>query len=161
MMPNKSFLKIAGLIVLCFGLFGCNNSDPTVESGMTLFKTTNPAPSMVGGYSPDDVKLAEKVKKDIADFKELYDVAVIVGEHEILVAYKVKHLQRFHMKRIEGKMNKMLEKKYPEEDFIVSSDYKIFIEAIELKGKLKDPNYSRKKAQEDLEKIIKLKKELT
>ena len=37
------------------------------------------------------------------------------------------------MKKIEKKMDRYLEDKYPEEDFILSSDYKIFLETIRLK----------------------------
>jgi hypothetical protein len=65
------------------------------------------------------------------------------------------------MKRIEKKMTKMLEEKYPEENFTVSSDYKIFIEAVELQEKMKDPDFSDKKAKKKLDKIIKLQKEMT
>ena len=36
------------------------------------------------------------------------------------------------MKKIEKEVNDILEKKYPDEDFIVSSDYKIFLEADRL-----------------------------
>jgi hypothetical protein len=65
------------------------------------------------------------------------------------------------MKKIEKKMTKMLEEKYPDENFIVSSDYKIFIEAVELQEKMKDPNFTDKKAKKKLDKIIKLKNEMT
>ena len=70
-------------------------------------------------------------------------------------------MQRFRMKDIEKKLNAMLEKRYPDENFVVSSDYKIFLEAIKLGKKMEDPNFPKKKANEELNKIIKLKKELT
>lgn len=90
-----------------------------------------------------NLNLVENIEHDVEKMKELYDVAVVKSNGDTLVAYKVKHLQRFHMKKIEKKMTKMLEEKYPDENFIVSSDYKIFIEAVELQEKMKDPTTSR------------------
>jgi len=55
----------------------------------------------------------------------------------------------------------LLNKKYPDEKFTISSDYKIFLEAVELKEKLKNPHYSRDQAEKQLKKIIKLKNEMT
>ena len=37
------------------------------------------------------------------------------------------------MKKIEKEVNEILEKKYPEENFVVSSDYKIFLEAYRIR----------------------------
>ena len=51
------------------------------------------------------------------------------------------------MKKIEKEVNEMLEKKYPDEDFIVSSDYKIFLEAVQIEEKLKDPKMFLRKRQ--------------
>lgn len=141
-------------------LGGCNNDGPK-ESGISLIKTTNPTPVTIGKDTKKDKELVRSVEKDIEDFDELYDVAVIKGKEDILVAYKVKHMQRFHMKKIEKDINKRLEDKYPDENFIVSSDYKIFLEAVELEENMKDSNYSQKEAEKKLQEIIKLKKELT
>ncbi len=65
------------------------------------------------------------------------------------------------MKKIEKEVTEMLEKKYPDENFVVSSDYKIFLEAFRLGEKMKEPNFSNEEAQKRLDEIIELKKELT
>lgn len=149
-------ISVACFITLC----GCNNDGPK-ESGVALLKATNPTPVSFERNTKKELDLIASIEMDIEGFKELYDVAVIKGKDDILVAYKVKHMQRFRMKDIEKRMNKLLEKNYPDENFIVSSDYKIFLEAVELEENLKDPNYSQKKAEKKLKEIIKLKKELT
>ncbi|GLB58936.1 hypothetical protein NCCP133_10690 [Cytobacillus sp. NCCP-133] len=131
------------------------------ESDLALLKTTNPPPALIEKNTKENLDLIADIEHDIESMEELYDVAVVKGKEKTLVAYKVKHIQRFHMKKIEKKMTKLLEKKYPEEHFIVSSDYKIFIEAVELQEKMKDPDFSDKKAKKKLDKIIKLKKEMT
>ena len=148
------------MMLLTVALSSCN-TDATQNSGMSLFQKSDPDPISLDEKTKAKNKLVSSIKKDVAKFEELYDVAVIKGEEEILVAYKVKHMQRFKMVKIEQKMNKMLEEKYPKENFIVSSDYKIFLEAVELNDKMKNPDFTKKDAQKKLEEIIKLKKELT
>ena len=78
-----------------------------------------------------------------------------------MVAYKVKQMKRFKMKKIEKELNKKLTEKYSDRKFIVSSDFKIFLEAVELNEDLKDKKYSREKARKRFKKIIKLEKEKT
>jgi hypothetical protein len=157
----RVFKSIQVIILLC-GLLvfsGCNHSDSQENDDLALLKTTNPSPADINSKgSKDHVR---QIKKDIASFPEIYDVAVLKGEKETLVAYKVKHMQRFKMKSIEKRMNKLLEKKYPDESFIVSSDYKIFIEAVQLREDMKKSNYPVKKAEERFEAITSLKEELT
>ncbi len=154
---------ISGVFLLIIGslLAGCNQNggDKTSsESRMSMIQTVDPEATAVKKQEHD---IAEKVKKDVQSVPAIYDVAVVKGEEDILVAYKVKHMQRYHMKKIEGEINEKLEKNYPNENFIVSSDFKIFIEAIELKDRMKDKDYSAKDAENRLQKIIKFKKERT
>jgi hypothetical protein len=147
------------LLILLVTLSGCNQSEEEQESRLSLVKTTNPNPVKL--TSKLDENIASEVKQDVNKFDEIFDVAVVQGKKDTLVVYKVKHLQRFRMKQIEKNVTKELEKKYPDESFTVSSDYKIFMEALKLKERVKDSKYSTTKAEKDLEKIIKLKNEQT
>ncbi|WP_338449018.1 sporulation protein [Niallia oryzisoli] len=160
-MKNKQTI-LCVFIMICLSVIaaGCNTQrNQSSQDYMSLMQTTNPAPRTVASDSKPD--LIKEIEEDVESHKDLYDVAVIKGKKHILVVYKVKHMQRFHMKTIEKEVNEKLEKKYPDENFIVSSDYKIFLEAVRLGEKMKDPKYPDKKADEELEKIVKLKKELT
>lgn len=148
------------VLFFIFALAACND-DGTKESGLALIQTTNPSPMSFEKNTQHELDLIGSIEMDIEGFEEIYDVAVLKGKEDILVSYKVKHLQRFHMKKIEKKVNKLLEEKYPDENFIISSDYKIFLEAVELEKNLQDPKFSDKDAEEKLQEIIKLKKELT
>ncbi|MDE3838245.1 sporulation protein [Bacillus methanolicus] len=148
------------IAIVCLFATGCKGEEVEKESSLALIKTTNPSPQIIGSNQKDQ-DLVEKVKKDVMSYKEIYDVAVVKGKEDILVVYKVKHLQRFRMKKIEKNINKLLEKKYPDEKFTVSSDYKIFLEAVQLKEKMKDPDYPEKDAEDRLKRIISLKNELT
>jgi hypothetical protein len=154
-------MKVIMLIFLYLAVvIGCNKNEVQGNQDyLTLLKTTNPTPTNT--TSSRNHVTAEEIKKDVEKKDYIYDVAVIKGENENLVVYKVRHLHRFRMEKIEKEVTEMLEKKYPDEEFVVSSDYKIFLEAVRLGKKMEDPNFSKEEAQKKLEKIIKLTKALT
>jgi hypothetical protein len=149
-------LKIS--LMMFFILTGCSQNQAEQESRMSLIKTTNPKPIQISNQKED---IVDEVKKDVMEEDEIFDVAVIKGKKETLVVYKVKHLKRFRMDQIEKKVKKKLEDHFPKETIIVSSDYKIFMEALELSKRMKDPNFPQNKAEKELNKIIKLKNEQT
>jgi len=162
MKKKQSVFSIYILLCLVAIMVGCNsNLDEEKEAQLSLINKTNPTPINLSSNSHSKGTSVKDIEEDVQSVEDIYDVAVIRGKEETLVAYKVKHLQRFHMKKIEKEVNTKLEKKYPDENFIVSSDYKIFLEAVRLGEKLKDPSYPEKKAKKDLDRIILLKKELT
>jgi ABC-type phosphate/phosphonate transport system substrate-binding protein len=147
-----------GMFIFAFILLSACGQDNGDESKSALLKTTNPAPLSIEDGKTSHV---EKIREDISSFPEVYDVAVIKGKKETLVVYKVKHLNRFKMKKIEAKLNKFLEKKYPKESFKVSSDYKIFLEAVRLKEAEDKHKLSEEEAEKRFQKLIKLKDETT
>lgn len=156
---KKTFCII--ILVMAAGLTGCGiGPEEPKESELALIKTTNPRPTLIERNTKEKLDLVESIKEDISSMDEVYDVAVVKGKKDTLVAYKVKHLHRFQMKKIEKRMTDMLEKKYQDEEFTVSSDYKIFLEAVKLNEKMKDPNFSNKEANQKLQEIIKLKQEM-
>jgi hypothetical protein len=137
-----------------FFLAACTQNQPVKESKLALMKTTNPTPLTT--ERKKNRNRAEDIKKDVSSLPEVYDVAVIKGEKDTLVVYKVKHMQRFKMKTIEKNLNKKLEEKHPKENFTVSSDYKIFLEAVRLNEKIKSGSLSHSKAEKRLEEIVKM-----
>ncbi|MFI8686573.1 sporulation protein [Rossellomorea sp. NPDC077527] len=154
---NKNSIIIP--LALCV-LFGCANKEDGNDSKIALMKKTNPPPIELVD-NPETDSYGHAIKREISKMDELYDVAVIQGKEETLVVYKVKHLHRFKMKKIEKKMDDYLEDKYPREDFILSSDYKIFLETIRLKEKLKNGSITKKDAESRFQEIVKLQKEKT
>ncbi|ULT59737.1 YhcN/YlaJ family sporulation lipoprotein [Neobacillus drentensis] len=132
----------------------CTQDQPVKESQMALMKTTNPTPLSTKGKKNNN--RVEDIKRDVSSLPELYDVAVVKGDKDTLVVYKVKHMHRFKMKTIEKNLNKKLEKEHPKENFTVSSDYKIFLEAVRLNEKMKSGRLSHSKAEKRLEEIVKM-----
>jgi hypothetical protein len=152
------FPAVAGVLLAA----GCAYDDGKEhqESDTALMKATNPAPIELKKRK-ESKSIAYQVREDALKYDQIYDVAVVEGEKQIIVAYKVKHLHRFNMKNIEKKITETLNKKYPQERFVVSSDYKIFLEAVRLKEDLDNGKVSKKEAEKRLKKIIKLKNEMT
>lgn len=147
------------VLFILLGLAGCSQNE-SKESETALIKKTDPNPVLIDENTKGNLDLVANIKEAIASYKEIYDVAVVKGKKDTLVVYKVKHLQRFHMKKIEKKIKEKLEKKFPDEKFTVSSDYKIFLEAVKLNEKMQKSDYSEKKANKRLKEIIKLKQEM-
>jgi len=125
---------------------------------MSLMKATNPAPLTTDQQGSQNH--VQEIKQEVSSLPQIYDVAVVKGKEDTLVAYKVKHMQRFRMKQIEKDVQKRLEKKFPKEKFTISSDYKIFLEAVRLNEHIKNPKYSERKAESRLKEIVKMTEDL-
>jgi hypothetical protein len=142
------------LFVFIFLMSSCSQGQNEHDSQLALMKTTNPNPTVTEKNKGMDK--AEKIEKEVESFDEIYDVAVVKGKKDTLVVYKVKHMQRFNMKKIEKNLNKNLEKKYPKENFTVSSDYKIFLEAVRLVERKNNGTLSDKQAEKRFNEIVKM-----
>lgn len=158
MIKNIVWLFMTALFFLIVN--GCSGNKDGEEARLSLMNTTQPAPIELN-FQEKDKSVAYQVREDVNKVDEIYDAAVIEGKKEIIVAYKVKHLQRFNMKKIEKKLQAQLKQKYPKKKFIVSSDYKIFLEAIRLKEAMEKENISTDEAKKRFKKIINLEKEMT
>lgn len=155
-MEKRLMLIIFSLSVL---LFGCSTVNDTPETRSSLVRTSNPNPIAVNNK---DEKLAGDIKKTALSIDGIYDVAVIKGEaKDCLVAFKVHHLERFRMKKIEKQLTKELQKQFKDLSFTVSSDFKIFLEAVRLNEKVEKENLSKEKKEKRLQEIIKLSREKT
>src|SRR5688572_3748285 len=141
------------ITIVCVTLLvSCNQGQTEKDSQLALMKTTNPNPTVTGKNNGQDK--VESIEREVESIDEIYDVAVVKGKKATLVVYKVKHMQRFRMKQIEKDLNKKLEKKYPKEQFTVSSDYKIFLEAVRLVERKDNGSLSDKQAEKRLNEIV-------
>ncbi len=145
------------LMIILFTLSGCDNKEGGKVDDLALIKRTNPEPmDIINGMDENGKGLITDVKKSVAKHEAIYDVIVVKKDKIILVAYKVKHLKRFHMKRIEKEVTEQLNKKIEGYDFIVSSDYKIFLELVRLNEMLKAKDVPEERARKKYEEIISL-----
>jgi hypothetical protein len=142
------------LIVCVTLLVSCSQEQTEQKSQLALMKTTNPNPTVTEKNNGQDK--AESIEREVESIDEIYDVAVVKGKKATLVVYKVKHMQRCRMKQIEKDLNKKLEEKYPKEKFTVSSDYKIFLEAVRLVERKDNGSLTDKQAEKRLNEIVKM-----
>lgn len=143
------------ILVVCITLLvSCNQEQTAKDSQLALMKATNPNPTVTEKNNGQDK--AESIEREVESIDEIYDVAVVKGKKATLVVYKVKHMQRFRMKQIEKDLTKKLEEKYPKEQFTVSSDYKIFLEAVRLVERKDNGSLSDKQAEKRLNEIVKM-----
>ncbi|MCQ6274966.1 YhcN/YlaJ family sporulation lipoprotein [Bacillus sp. V3B] len=165
-MRNK---RVFFMILLMIFMTACANKEDGTDEKLSLMKKVDPEPmDVIYGQDGDDYRkdnpddgLITEVENKVEKNEHLYDAIVVKSGKDILVAYKVKHLQRFKMKQIEKELKQQLKEGFPEYHFIVSSDYKIFLESMRLNKMLKDHDVSDKKSKEKFKSIIKLKEELT
>ncbi|MDF2789320.1 MAG: sporulation protein, partial [Neobacillus sp.] len=142
------------IFIVCVSLLvSCSQGQTEKESQLALMKATNPNPTVT--ENNNDQGNVERIEREVENIDEIYDVAVVKGKEATLIVYKVKHMQRFRMKQIEKDLNKKLEEKYPNEQFTVSSDYKIFLEAVRLVERKDNGNLSDKQAEKRLNEIVK------
>ena len=149
-------------MIILFILSGCDNKEGGKVDDLALVKRTNPEPmDIINGMDENGKGIITDVKNSVAKHEAIYDVIVVKKDKTILVAYKVKHLKRFHMKRIEKEVTDQLNKDFKGYDFIVSSDSKIFLELVRLNEMLKAKDVPEEKARKKYEEIISLHEELT
>ena len=143
------------IYIVCVSLLvSCSQGQAEKESQLALMKTTNPNPTVTQKTNGQDK--VESIEREVESIDEIYDVAVVKGKEATLVVYKVTHMQRFRMKQIEKDLNKKLEEEYPKEQFTVSSDYKVFLEAVRLVERKDNGRLSDKQAEKRLNEIVKM-----
>jgi hypothetical protein len=128
------------------------------HDGTAILETADPEAVQLDGKHDG---FAEKIKKEADSIESIYDTAVIKGKDQLLVAYKVRHLDRFNMKYIEKDLDKRIQEMESKEEVVVSSDYKIFLEAVRLKEDMDAGHLTEEEANKRLSEIIRLKKEMT
>ncbi|WAA13083.1 sporulation protein [Fervidibacillus halotolerans] len=159
-MKIKNISKLSILILTILLVQACSNSDVDKQSLMSLIKTTNPPP-ISAIKDPKEERIVLDIQEEVLSNEKIYDVAVIKGKTDVLVAYKVKHIHRFRMKQIKGELKKRLEDQFENVQFTLSSDYKIFLEAVKLQKRTEQDNLSEEEFDEQLKDIIQLSKEQT
>lgn len=159
----KKALIVAGIFACIVTVSACTPDSDSKEAFVSMFVPVdvNPVTLNEEGYDKFDEKLVNFIGKELEQDESVYDAMVVQNENEILVAYKVHQLKRFNMEKIEADLNNRLEKDFPDYDFYVTSDSKIFLEAVELAVHVDKENYPKDKAKHWFDKIVKLEKEQT
>jgi hypothetical protein len=77
-------------------------------------------------------KIVEKAEKIILNYEEVTSAVAVHHERELIVAFNIEKMEEFHVKEIEKRVKKRLNKEFPHEKISVSHDLKIFMELQKL-----------------------------
>lgn len=127
------------LLLIPLFLIGCSN-EQTIQ---------------VSGIATDDEEKAG-IEDVIRSDKDVYMGTAIMVEDELLIAIQVKPWLGFKEQKVEKRLQKEIEEKYPDLNVLVSSDYKMHWETQKL---LEEQD--EKKVTDELKKLKELAKEET
>ena len=107
--------KLVSILFVPFLLFGCSN-EQSIQTA--------------------DASIDEKNRLDIEDMiknkKEVYTGTILLVDNELLVAIQVNPWIGFKEQKIEKRLQKEIEEKYPDLNVLVSTDYKMLWESQKL-----------------------------
>lgn len=146
------------LVIMLFTLVGCEKM--TEENGLYVFIKNQDIPpfSLV---EDSNLSRLTTLQQELLSFDNIYDVTMVEGKEELLIVYKVKHLNRFKMQAIEKEVEKIAKEQLSEEkEIVVSSDYKIYLETMRLHHQL-TKQIDKQELLKKFKSIIHLQKETT
>lgn len=109
---------------------------------MSLLSGCNEKEKFIVYGSPENEKEVEAILKE-HDFVD--KTTVIQYDDSMLVAVQIKPWDKWKKAKLEKKLQKEFDEKYPNKDVLVSADYKIFYEANKIKkDKIEDNKLSDK-----------------
>jgi hypothetical protein len=146
-------------VLLIFLLVGCAKENEVQKQSLQKLNLTQTSAKKTADRA--DQAEAEKAVQIVKQRREVNDVRAVSSEKKMIIAYKVKHLERFRMKKIEKAIRKELEKKFPNHEIVVSSDLKLFWKTEELKQKLEKKRFDQKKLDKEIDVLKKLSEEQT
>lgn len=151
----RTYLTLSFLL-LAF-LFGCKtepdmrSSEGGVDIEYTKLSNTN-------AY---DQQISNEAKHLLKKHKEITVLKGINTKKDLVMAFEVEQLERFHLNKLEKNYKKELKKKFPDMQIEISSDKKAVLELDQLEQALKEKDITEKELKKRIHHLIKLMKEKT
>ncbi|WP_181537948.1 YhcN/YlaJ family sporulation lipoprotein [[Anoxybacillus] calidus] len=139
-------------------LFGCAKEKENQQQSLQNFNITKSSTKETADANLNQSVAKQAVQK-IREKREIKDVVAVNTKKKLLLAYQVKHMQRFRMKQIRKDVKEELENLFPDYDIILSSDIKLFWKTEELRRKLSKDGMDEKEIDKQIEKLEKLSNE--
>jgi len=145
-MKTQFILLFTALFIFLGGCATNNQQKTETEPTKTNYQTQN-----------FDQSASKKAKKLIEKRDEVPQVVSINTDKDLIVAFKINHLNRFQLKEVEKDIKKQLKKEFKDYKITTSNDTKIFIETEKLTKQMS--KLDQEKLKKKVKKIIKLSKE--
>jgi tetraacyldisaccharide-1-P 4'-kinase len=103
-----------------------------------------------------DQRPAERAVAYVRSRDDIKDAVAVNTSKKLLVAYQIKHMNRFYRKQIEKEIHDQLKRLFPDHQITSSSDLKIFWKTKELVDNLGNKKWDEPKTNKQIEKIKRL-----
>ncbi|WP_240256176.1 YhcN/YlaJ family sporulation lipoprotein [Ferdinandcohnia quinoae] len=149
------YKKIIYFFTICLLLTGCTSGENKAKIAQSN--------DVEEGINDRDVNqsIAEEAEKKVVNWDEVTGAVAVTIDHKLLLAFKVKQFDKFHLNKIEKKVKDKLKKEFPDYKPVVSSDLKIFLETTKLKKKIAKEHITKHQIKKDFKRIKKLSEEQT
>src|SRR5699024_2466782 len=152
----KHIIILAGCL---FMLAACTNKP--IDQNIKQQNNQGLELNKINANSPVDQQSPNQAKHLLNKYAEIKSVRAVNLDKQLLVGVQLKHHDRFNKNDIEKKINKDINKNFPELKVTLSTDEKIQLEIKKLEQALQERKLSKKELADKIKKIISLSKEKT
>lgn len=149
--------KILILFITSFFIIACSN-DNTVEP---MGENDSLELTKLSSRGITDQQPADQAKEFLSHYDEISGVRAVNHDGALMIAVKVKQLERFNLEDIEEALEQDIRKNFSKMKVKLSTDEKIYLELKRLEEDLLGQNISNKEVKKRLKKIQQLSKEET
>lgn len=108
-----------------------------------------------------DQQASNHAKDLLSEHEEITIIHAVNSSKDMIIAIEVHHHDRFKLKKIKKRLQKEIDKEFPNFDIIVSTDKKIILEVRWLEEKINKGSTSKEKINKKVKEIIKSAKDQT
>lgn len=145
----KFGLSLLLIIGFCYGCNENHENNSKEDVNVSPIKVTKPFSQSV----------TNQVIETVSKKEEITDVKAVNSDKDLLVAIKLRHFDRFQLKKIEKDIKVELKKLHPKYSILVSADQKLYFELDKLEEKIQKNTMSKKKLEKEIKEIKSLLKE--
>ncbi|QTM99233.1 hypothetical protein ERJ70_07915 [Sediminibacillus dalangtanensis] len=144
--------SLPALLLFFLSVAGCANN----EDGRSASSDPDYDLTQVSNKAEISQEIANQAKRSVLKKQEVIGARGVNTSDQLLVAIEVRQLDRFRLKKLEKRITSDLEKKFKDKKVTVSTDKKIYLELDELEGRLQTKDLSKKKLDQETNRIKKL-----
>jgi tetraacyldisaccharide-1-P 4'-kinase len=154
LMNMRKWLLMALAIGIVMG--GCAKENGVKQQSMRGTNLIRTNTDGTAKHANIDQLPAEQAVAYVRSRDDIKDAVAVNTSKKLLVAYQIKHMDRFYRKQIEKEIHDQLKRLFPDHQITSSSDLKIFWKTRELVDDLENNNWDEAKTNKQIEKIKRL-----
>lgn len=151
-MKALRILLTLGLICL---LIGCTTDNNASENNQDVNFNT------ISTNSSIDQTASNQAKESISQHEAVIAINAANTDKKMIIAFEVEHNKRFQLADLNKKIQKKMDKEFPDLNVDVSTDKKLVLEISDLEEKIDKQDISKKKLKKEVDRLIKLMKDKT